>query len=516
MTAIEIREGNGSNNSTSLWTYPWRTTQQTQNYYNNSSSKSRNNTRSGSMTMIKQRSSTPNGMSIRNGILFILCLFILISFFLFRQMDENMQTYLLDLNVVDVATTVENKINKNKNLKLAVLVAGSTQRFLFDSFVEHVVKPTSNSNSNSNNSNSGSVDVDIDYFAILTLKSGPAFRQEDGYMNHLTGHDKMFQNINFNFSNTNDSVESIQKSMYDTMTNAIKDVKGTTNSGSSGNTGGTTTLRALRLLEEPIEKSAILDDVTIRERKKWNNNANNNAKDNAEYDLYAHFPMKDYRPKAMVRTKAGNKNMIRLFLALESLYDTEFLHYEKKEKSTNYYYDYVLILRDDTLWLNDFDLQAVLQSDSTADAYILSCNHRQPPMLLPEMNDHGILIKRNKANIVGKYITSLSEYPKINLNECHESVEQYMGKNNGDRGCNSEMLLKFILEKNKINVKLVDQSLLPFQRSVLIHNQEKENENDNDNDNDNDDYYCYHKFCQSIENPLQLPNNIKKCKELLF
>ena len=130
-------------------------------------------------------------------------------------------------------------------------------------------------------------------------------------------------------------------------------------------------------------------------------------------------------------------------------------------------------------------------------------------MLYPEMNDHGILIKRNKANIVGKYITSLSG---SDLNDCHTSVEQYMGNNN-DRGCNSEMLLKFILEKNNINVKLVDQSLLPFQRSVLIHNQEKENENYNENDND---YYCYHKFCQSIENPLQLPNNIQKCKELLF
>ena len=100
----------------------------------------------------------------------------------------------------------------------------------------------------------------------------------------------------------------------------------------------------MRLLEEPIENSAILEDVTIRERKKWNNNANNNGNkdDNDLYDLYAHFPMKDYRPKAMVRTKAGNKNMIRLFLALESLYENEFLHYEKKEKTTNYY-DYEMI-----------------------------------------------------------------------------------------------------------------------------------------------------------------------------
>jgi len=59
--------------------------------------------------------------------------------------------------------------------------------------------------------------------------------------------------------------------------------------------------------------------------------------------------MMDLRPKAFVRTKAGNKNMIRLFLALESLYTTEFLDYERSQQkqkqkdkdhqySSNYYY----------------------------------------------------------------------------------------------------------------------------------------------------------------------------------
>jgi len=503
--------GNGSNNITSLWTWPWTQSSSTRAL-------------SSSMTTIKQRSSTPNRMSVRNGSLFVIFLFVSISFLMFWKTDQNIQTYLIDVNVDGVAEKKNQSQNNNSNLKLAVLVAGSTQRFLFDSFVEHVIKPNSNSNSNNNNSNSGSNNnkgVTIDYFAILTLKSGPAFRQDDGYMGHLAGYDKMFKNIlsSSEKGSTQQSVDSIQKSMYDTMTKAITDAttKGT-GTGTGTGTDGTTNLRTLRLLKEPIENDIILDNVNIREMNKWNNNYNNNNnkdKDKGEYDnnfdLYSQFPMMDHRSNALVRTKAGNKNMIRLFLALESLYTNEFIQYEKQSQQK---YDYVLILRDDTLFLQNFNLQDVINSDPNADAYILSCNDRQPQMLIPEINDHGILIKRSKSDIVGKYITSMST---IDLNICHKSVEPFLGK---DRGCNSEMILKYILEKeNNLNVKLVSQSLLPFQRSVLI----KSNTNDNtNNDNNNDekdedednDYYCYHKFCQSIDNPLQLPNNIKKCKEL--
>jgi len=197
-----------------------------------------------------------------------------------------------------------------------------------------------------------------------------------------------------------------------------------------------------------------------------------------------------------------------LFLALESLWKNEFLDYEKKKQQqskSKSKYDYVLILRDDTLWLADFDLEKVIATDPTADAYILSCDGRDPKMLPPEWNDHGILIRRSKADIVGEYVSAMTASFDT-LTECHNSVTPWLGKN---RGCNSEMILKHILslEVNNIKVKLVPQSVLPFERAVLI---------DNNNNDDTDDYYCYHKFCQSIQEPLQLPSEIRKCKDLTF
>jgi len=523
--------GNGNNNMASLWTWPW--------------SKS---SRTLSMTTIKQRSllTINNKISNRNGgragksIIHLISFFILSIIILFWRADnESIQiSYLTDVIIEkekdrEPATSIETKTN------LAVLVAGSTQRFLFHSFVDHVIKPCPSN-------------VSIDYFAILTMKSGPAFRQEDGYMGHLVGRDKMFENILLttadqqNNNNHIQSVDVVQNSMIEVMTKAIEENKKSRTTTTTTAATATANVRALRLLEEPIEDDPILVNVRIREFNKEqqenNSNTNNNQDSNKEettvvsssYDLYQQFPMMDLRPKAFVRTKAGNKNMVRLFLALESLYKTEFLDYERSQKmkerirqqqqkrnsgqqlpqhhhQSYHYYDYVLILRDDTLWLEDFDLNAIINSDPTADAYILSCDGRTPTMLEPEMNDHGILIRRDKADIVGKYISSMA---KADLHKCHHSVEPWLGK---ERGCNSEMILKFILQEvNNLKIKLISQSLLPFQRSVLIQNDDTNNNSNKQGDDDDNDYYCYHKFCQSMDNPLQLPNDIKKCKELKF
>ena len=125
--------GNGSNNMASLWTWPW--------------SKS---SRTLSMTTIKQRSllTSNNKISIRNGGRAVKSIILLISFFIlsiiilfWRADNESIQiSYLTDVIIEkekdkEPATSIETKIN------LAVLVAGSTQRFLFHSFVDHVIKP---------------------------------------------------------------------------------------------------------------------------------------------------------------------------------------------------------------------------------------------------------------------------------------------------------------------------------------------------------------------------------------
>ncbi len=380
---------------------------------------------------------------------------------------------------MDIETRTSNKTNKTrgrkKNLSLAVLVAGSTQRFLFDSFVEHVAGAVLRNNKA----------VDIDYFAVLTLNAGAAFRQDAGYMGHLAGRDNIFKAILGNTKSSDKaSVEAIQDQMMKAMTSVL----------SSTTKYSNTNIRALRLLENPIEYDSILDGVKKKEEKLFQQNSDTKE----AYDLFKQFPMMDKRKKALTRTQAGNKNMIRLFLALESLWKTEFLDFETKKKQGGNY-DYVLILRDDTLWLDDFDLHKVIATDPTADAYILSCDGREPKMLPPELNDHGILVSRKKAAIVGKYVSTIA---KLDLHKCHESVEEWLGK---ERGCNSEMILKHVLETNQVKVKLVPQSVLPFERAVVIDGESKR-----------DDYYCYHKFCQSIDQPLELPSEIQKCKELTF
>ena len=130
------------------------------------------------------------------------------------------------------------------------------------------------------------------------------------------------------------------------------------------------------------------------------------------------------------------------------------------ENSISRKYDYVMIVRDDTLWLDDFDINKVIETNPWADAYVLSCDDRDPPMMAQEINDHGILIKRSKAEIVGKYFSSLLN---TNLGACHKYARLVLGDK---RGCNSEMILNFILMRSGLKIQKVPQSLIPFERSV--------------------------------------------------
>ena len=280
----------------------------------------------------------------------------------------------------------------------------------------------------------------------------------------------------------------------------------------------TTKIRALRLLEEPMEDDPVLDEM--RKKQQQSSSSSSSPRD----EIFQQFPMMDKREKALARTQAGNKNIVRLFLALESLWDNEFLEQEAKLRNNNnnnnnnhYYYDYVLILRDDTLWLDDFDLQRVVATDPTADAYVLSCDARTPTMLPPEINDHGILIKRHKASVLGRYVSAMAS---VDLQECHNHVQKWVGE---DRGCNSEMILKHVLEHHDIKTKLVPQSLLPFERAVLVDGKSQGSSlssssslRQGGNHHKAEDFYCYHKFCQSVDQPLVLPSEIQQCKELSF
>ena len=308
----------------------------------------------------------------------------------------------------------------------------------------------------------------VDYFAAITVTSGPAFRQSSGYMGHLS-YDPVLAPI---FSTTtNQTISNIQKQLQKVVSTSFQ--------GSKAN------LRALRLLENPIEDDPLLDEMTKKLRLS-----------NKEL-LFAQFPMKDERKKALDRTKAGNKNMIRLFLLLESLWKQDVLAAERQQGQR---YDYVMLARDDTLWIDDLSLQKVIETNPNADAYILSCDAREPPLLPPELNDHGVLLKRSTAgDILGQYVTTLVKY--VDLKSCHTSVEPWLGK---ERGCNSEMILKHVMKESNITVQLVPQSVLPFERAVLVQHDNGKQE------------YCFHKFCQSKADPLKLPPDMKKCTDIPF
>ncbi|KAG7354204.1 hypothetical protein IV203_003560 [Nitzschia inconspicua] len=389
----------------------------------------------------------------------------------------NRQTHILDLRYqTDVVQQRQQSFRPSKQKitmpSLAIVVAGSAQRLLFNSTVHHVIRPMNNQ-------------YVVDYFAAITLQSGPAFRQASGYMGHL-GYDPLLQpylknnnnNKNNNSQTTND-VSHIQSTLQQVMSQAIASVSSTAK------------LRTLRVLAQPMEDDPILDP--LREKIKTNNNNNN--------DMYRQFPMMDRRPQALERTHAGNRNMIRLFLLLESLWHDV----ETAERIRGSRYDYILLVRDDTLWLDDFHIDRLLVHRPTPathhqkqppDAYILSCDARTPTMLPPEINDHGMLIRRDRAEVVGKYVTTLVQ---TDLQKCHRSVTQWLGK---ERGCNSEMILKHILKEHNIQVQLVPQSLLPFERAVVVEYKSGRNE------------YCFHKFCQSTEQPLTVPAGMKKCNDI--
>jgi len=471
--------GEGTNNRMSLWTWPWypkfgngrRTIQQKRSIANSNLSSSP------SSSLRRVARCLP---------VLVICVYVL-SLLGMRSAYNISKSNMKNNSLWES----DSRTKQPGELSLAVLVAGSTQRFLFDSFVEHVAKAPSRSEQSKEQQSL----VHIDYFAVLTLKSGPAFRQDAGYMGHLAGRDRMFDGIEglkataptiTGDDDDDHSVAAIQREMMGAMIKAVHEA-----SASSGSTN--TQVRALRLLKEPIEDDPILDLVRTKEQKK-----HEKRQGDAPFDVFQQFPMMDHRTKALTRTQAGNKNMIRLFLALESLWSTEFLNHEQRSGTA---YDYVLILRDDALWLDDFDLHAVVATDPTADAHVLSCDAREPKMLPPEICDHGILIRRSKADVVGAYVSTMA---RLDLQECHDSVTEWLGQ---ERGCNSEMILKHALRVHDVRVKEVPQSALPFERAVRI---------ESGDGNDTSNYYCYHKFCQSVDEPIQLPPEIQKCQELTF
>jgi hypothetical protein len=161
-------------------------------------------------------------------------------------------------------------------------------------------------------------------------------------------------------------------------------------------------------------------------------------------------------------------------------------------------YDYLMFLRDDAMWLNDFDFdQLVTRGGEMTDLYALSCDAREIPMHPLEMNDHGVVVSRSKANLFGDYIDLLFE---DDIKQCNEQLDDDF-RNNGTRGCNSEMIMRWILEGRNVVTETVGQGMPPFQRSVHVKMSGGVVQP------------CFHKFCKSHDDPLD-DFGVKQCTTL--
>ena len=222
----------------------------------------------------------------------------------------------------------------------------------------------------------------------------------------------------------------------------------------------------------------------------------------SDADFLKHFPAFDVRPDTGNSSEVGNSNMLSLFYAMEELFPKLL----NAEQSRGKQYDYVLILRDDTLWMQNFSLSDILdygrqvRSGSMPDAFVLSCDAREPAMVSLELCDHGILVHRSKAHIFTQYFTTLLS---TDLSTCHAWARRVLGFQS-DRGCNSEMILQFIVNRHNVSIQKVPQSMLPFERAATVRHKNGAVEQ------------CLHKFCQSHELPLTIPSSFKRCSDIQF
>ena len=336
---------------------------------------------------------------------------------------------------------------------IALLVAGSAKRYVFNGLVDHFIKPLVKQQN-----------TKVDYYVMLSVKQGLAYRTSDAYMKHQT-FDPMFAEI----SAEKDS-GVVTPYLFDKIRNTI--------SMSGANVGG------IHIQPQPMK----LDPSSLRKKQL------EAKKNRPKEDSYYRFPTLDLRPEFRRKTAVANRNLFKLYLGLQKLWEKHLL---ASEHYVGVSYDYVMVLREDVLWLDDFNLEKLIASNPSADAYVLSCDLRDPPIISKEYNDYGLVIKRDKAAIIGQYFNQLL---KTDLDGCHESVKG-MAVNN--TGCNSGMLLYWIMKQKNVTVQRVPQSLFPIERALNL-NLNKTTE------------VCIHKYCQSVVSPLQIPDNLKACSDVII
>ena len=167
-------------------------------------------------------------------------------------------------------------------------------------------------------------------------------------------------------------------------------------------------------------------------------------------DIYESFPAVSMGAGNVVD---ANKNMLRLFKALEALWDV--LIETEQRAGTSYHY--VFWVSDDAWWLRDFDLTGLLRANGAAHAYVLSCDHPPWPRVLKQsfMNDYSILLDRRVAQVFGRLYTWLFTNASLT---CRIRRRQ----------CMSEELLRRALESAGVRVASVNQRFMLVSASKVL------------------------------------------------
>ena len=336
---------------------------------------------------------------------------------------------------------------KKESLKVAVFVAGTLQRFMLNSTLEHLIRPMSS------NSETG---VDVDYYASLTTGKAKAYRSGSSYTHHLQP-DPMLPVSNFHDSV--DIEEYVRKKFGPTQAKI----------------GAFQIQESIYIDAEPMLKAR-------RERA---------LIENPSEDPDQRIPIFDIRTVDIAkRTTSANRNLLRMHLAIQNLWSSAL----KWEAEEGFKYDYVLFVRDDSLWLDDFDILKIAEKEG--DVFVPSCDARDPPLDPNEINDHILISRRKSAGIFGNYYSTLLQ---TDVKECMDRLPATL-TSKGRRGCNSEMLLKWITDEKNVKVRKVSQSEVPFQRSANVKLP------------DGSIMQCFHKFCQSKDLPLKFSGENKDMK----
>ena len=250
---------------------------------------------------------------------------------------------------------------QEKSERVAVLVAGSFNRYFLVSSAERLVAPLRKQ---------GYI---VDYFLSLTTEAAKPYRAELGYTQYATW-DPVFSNGARTEIPNNTAIAATVQDILVVRAGAR--------------------LRHFSLLGH----LDVEEDPRIRKRHR------RATKQHPGEDVDLRFPTLNLSYGARNSANVvANRNIIRVFVS-ERLW-AALLDAERADGEP---FDLVLFLRDDTKWLADFDLDR-LRAQGSADVYLLSCDVRVPRLSPDEINDHGLVVRRKAAGVFGLYLTRLLE-----------------------------------------------------------------------------------------------------------